>query len=114
MNTIKTISVLGAAVLLASSLGSAVAEDADQTRSQDRIREELNLQTPDAEQAQDRVREQSMDRLHQADGQGEVDGKLEKKMQQKKHQVRNEQKYKESSETRQSGMGSGSMARPGR
>ncbi|MGB5396370.1 MAG: hypothetical protein WBN96_04425 [Gammaproteobacteria bacterium] len=112
MNTIKTISVLGAAVLLASSLGSAVAEDADQTRSQDRIREELNLQTPDAEQAQDRVREQSMDRLHQADG--EADGKLEKKMQQKKHQVRNEQKYKESSETRQSGMGSGSMARPGR
>ncbi len=112
MNTFKKISGFGAALVLASSMGSAFAADADltKTRSQDRVREELNLQTPDTEQAQDRVREQKMDRLHEADG----DGKQAKIIQQKKAQVRNEYKYKGRSESRQGGVGSGAMTRQSR
>ena len=114
MNTFKKISGFGAALVLATSMGPAFAADVDQTRSQDQLRDQLNLQTPDAEQAQDRIREQDRDRLHDGLQDGSGDGKQQKNMEQKKEQVRNEYKYKGSSDARQGGQGSGGMTRPAR
>ena len=52
----------GAALLMAVSTGSVYAEGGEmtQTRSQDRVRTEVNLQTPGSELGQARLQEQKM------------------------------------------------------
>ena len=72
-------------------MGSTYAEEWDMTqeRTQERVRTEANLQTPNGEHAQARIREQ--------------------KMEQQDNQNRNE--YRSNYQTRQSSMTSGSMTR---
>lgn len=62
MMTHKKLPGFSAALLLAVSMGSVYAADGDmtQTRTQERIRTEVNLQTPENEMAQSRIREQKM------------------------------------------------------
>jgi len=62
MNTFKKISIFSTALLMASSMGAAYAEEGDvtQTRSQDRTRTEFNLQTPDSDFGQSLSREEKM------------------------------------------------------
>lgn len=62
MSTIKKISGFGAALLMTAVIGSAYAEEGEltQTREQDRVRSETNLQTPNSEPGQARNREEKM------------------------------------------------------
>ena len=92
---------ISAALVMAVSTGIAKAEEPDmtQTHTQDRVRTEMNLQVPENEAAQDRVREQKMEQLEQ------------KNMQQENSQMRNE--YKNNAQVRQNGSSSGSMMRQG-
>lgn len=62
MNTIKKISGFGAALLMTAVIGSAYAEEGEltQTRTQDRVRSETSLQTPNSELGQTRNREEKM------------------------------------------------------
>ena len=85
----------GAALLLALSAGSVSAEDNEQlqTRTQDQIRTQANIQTPDSENAQARYRKQ----------------KKEQKMVQEKAQMRNEFRHK--FKMNKSNSSSGAMAR---
>lgn len=55
----KKLPVVGAALLLAALLSPAYAEDSDikQTRTQDRLHRDVDLQTPTADFAQDRDRD---------------------------------------------------------
>jgi len=52
----------GAAFIMAVSMGAVQAEEGDmtQTRTQERVRTEVNLQTPESELGQARIREQKM------------------------------------------------------
>lgn len=92
MKTIKNSIAYSAALLMAASVGSVYAEDADmtQTRSQDRVREELNLQVPESAQAQNRLREQGMEQNMGQMGQ----------MGQMKNQIRNEYRHRQNTQTR--------------
>jgi len=87
--------VISAALALTVSAAMVKAEEIDmtQTRTQDRVRTEWNLQVPNNETAQARVSGENM-----------------KKLKQKKQiQVRNE--YKKNIQMRHSGSASGSMNR---
>ena len=98
MKTNKKVSALGTALLLAVSVGSVYAEEGDmtQTRSQDRIHKEINVQTPDSEQAQ--IREQKRQQIKQHS----------RENQQEKAQMRNV--YRNDGQLRQNN-GAGSMVR---
>lgn len=97
MKTMKKLPVFGTALLLAAFLGNAYAEDSDMTqaRTQDRLHKDIDLQTPTADFAQDRDR----DRIREHDDDESHD------------QYRNEYKYMNKFQTRQSGAGAGSMSR---
>jgi len=60
MKIIKHLSAFGAAILMMASMGSVYAEenDASHTRTQDRVRTELNLQTATSDIGQSQNREQ--------------------------------------------------------
>jgi len=60
MKTFKKLSIFGTALLLASSMGTAYAEEGDVTRTQDRIRTESNLQSPSSDFGQSRNRAENM------------------------------------------------------
>lgn len=103
---INKVTGVGAAMLLVASVlfvNSIYAEEADKdrVRSQDQLRDEVNLQDPVKDQAQDRVRDQDQLREHLQDG----------SMEKEKNQYRNEYKYRENTQTQQKRPVSGSMAR---
>ena len=62
MNMIKKLSGFAAVLVISSSMGTVYAEQGDftQTRANERVRTELNVQTPDSELAQSRNREERM------------------------------------------------------
>ena len=62
MKTFKKISVIGAALLMTATITSAYAEDAEmtQTRTQDRVRTEVNTQAPAFDVDQYRSTQQKM------------------------------------------------------
>lgn len=102
MKTHKNSIAYGAALLMAASMGSVYAADADMTRTQDRVRDPLQLHDPASDQAQDRVRdqlqlrdpasEQAQDRLREH--------RMEQNADQMKNQIRNEYRYKQNTQTR--------------
>ena len=59
MKTIKKISCLGTALLMAASVGSAYAEDGDMTQTKERNRVQTNLQTPASDYGQAFNREET-------------------------------------------------------
>ncbi len=93
MKTFKKISVLGAALLMTAAMGSAYAEDADmlQTRTQDRVRTEVNTQAPTFDFGQDSSKQQ--------------------KMLKNQNQNQNQYRYMNNYRNGQSGAGSSSMNR---
>jgi opacity protein-like surface antigen len=52
MKTLKTLTTLGAALLMSASISTAYAEEGDMTQIQDRTRTHLTLQASDADFAQ--------------------------------------------------------------
>ena len=62
MNTIKKLPGFVAVLVIASSVGTVYAEQGDitQTRANERVRTEFNMQIPDSESAQSRNREEHM------------------------------------------------------
>ena len=62
MNTIKKLPGFVAVLVIASSVGTVYAEQGDvtQTRANERVRTEFNMQVPDSESAQSRNREEHM------------------------------------------------------
>ncbi len=95
MTTITQLSIPAAVLILATSTGSAYAEDIDttQTHIQDRIRMHVNLQAPDSNFAPTLNREQTM--------------VINKNQNQNQHQY----SYMNNNSTEQSGSGQGSMNR---
>ena len=70
MKTLEKLTAFGASLLLAASIGSAYAEEGDltQTRDQDRVREEINLQDPASDSGQARYREEKRTMNKEQDG----------------------------------------------
>jgi len=109
MKMIKAKLAISAALVMAvSAAGIVKAEEPDmtQTRTQDRVRTEVNLQAHDNEAAQTRMREQKMEQMHQEKSQMHQE---KSQMHQGKSQMRNE--YKKNIQARQNGSASGSMMR---
>ena len=92
---IRKLTVLSAALTMAVSTAAAYADEGDmtRTRTQERVRTEMNLQTPTADQAQHRYRGQNMDQ--QAAGQ----------------QLRNQYRYDGTQQATQSRSATGAMNR---
>jgi hypothetical protein len=105
MNKAK-LAISAALVMAVSAAGIVKAEEPDmaQTRAQDRVRTEVNLQAHDNEAAQARMREQKMEPMEQKKMHQE-----KAQMHQGKAQMRNE--YKKNIQPRQNGSASGSMMR---
>ena len=100
MKAIKKFTVLGTAALMTAFMGSAYADEGDmtqtrdQTRDQDRVRVEENLQTPTSDFGQARNREQ----------------KAEETMEQSKNQYQYQYRHRNNFQTQQPYSGGNNMA----
>lgn len=99
MKTMKKLPVFGTAFLIAASLGNAYADDNEmsQTRIQDHLHTNMDLQTPTTDFGQDRDRDRDRVREHE--------------MEEDHNQYRNEYKYMNRYQTRQNSAGADSMSR---
>ncbi len=95
MMNINNTMAFGAALILAASMGSVYAEDADltKTRTQDRIQSELNQQTIDGQQEQSRYRKELNEEKAKRN--------LEQKKEQHKKQIENKHSYKDEYKSQQ-------------